>query len=514
MRSPIPIAALLLLAWETCIARPAKIPGGAQGSRYQELLEPLDLYAAPGTGRPLALAELFAAVITRTLPIQSARQDLAIELWTLRQTYSSYDWPKPVLTSSAYSSDATASKVRSATASYSLGLGLAGATEWGLNYGVDLPLVQFNRVRSLGVETPAASLALKASVGLSLLKGGPFFTGRIPKSQADLQADLSRYSLRGTALQSLLQAQAAYLDLLLKGIRVRVLELGLKLARALQSDIEQMVASGELDQLSLVKAELQVAQSETELLSAQADLASARLVLREILAYGPDDALELIPDPSVLQTQENAETDLARALETARRERPGYLSVLARQRLTEMSESLAFSNVLPQLDLRAGYGFLGEGTSVGNAATQATRFAQPNVSIGVELSVPLWNDPERTNLAIARRNVLKAELARREAENQLVREVSSSLQSVRIGRERLKTSALARQLAEKKLRAEFDKFAVGESNIRNVIDFQSEVNNARIAEVGSRIDLSRSLAELRTGIGLFPQGTEIPGEAP
>lgn len=73
---------------------------------------------------------------------------------------------------------------------------------------------------------------------------------------------------------------------------------------------------------------------------------------------------------------------------------------------------------------------------------------------------------------------------------------------------RLKISGLNRQLSERKFSAELEKFRVGETNIRDVIDFQTELTNSRVNEMNSRIEILIALAQLRSALGQLPEGVD------
>ncbi len=479
-------------------------------SVYESLLQPLDLYSVPkDAGRVIPLPDFFRAIAKRGLGIKIAQQDLRSAELTYELAYDNYNLPRTALTANYSYGTSYGSEIKSIAKSSTFGVGLTGDFGWGLSYNLSLPQI----TTSVSI-TPAYASASEydtatfgGSVSFSLLKGSLFFLGRNKKNEADVTWNTAKLTARSTALSTLLLAQQTYYDVMLKEARVRVLELAFASAKALLSDVSEMFSSGETDRLATVKVQLQVAQAETDLLSARSDLASALQDLKNVLATATEDSSLIYPDPGEMKRIPTIpDIKTAEAIDTAKKQRPDYLTAqLAKQRAS-LDVQAAFAGKLPQLDLTAGYGFVGQQNNISGALTDAIRTHFPQYSVGFVFSYSLFNDSDKTGYHTSQIALLKSDLAIEQVTNQINKEIRSAIQSVQLGSLRLKTSELARGLSEKKLQAEFEKFRLGESSIRNVIDFQSEMNNARISEIGARITLLNNLATLRNAMGELPPG--------
>ncbi|MBI4402538.1 MAG: TolC family protein [Deltaproteobacteria bacterium] len=496
--------AILILLFGTCQNGHA-----LRKSRFEELMVPVDIYSVPKDAkRLLSKRELFTSIAKQGLPIKMARQDYESEKDRFQLVYDSY-WPKPMVSTSYTSSRTNSYGIPTYSKAFTFGVSIAGNTTWGLNYGFDLPKITDGTSLTQDITTPTGTVSMGLNATLSLLKGSVFFQGRIPKTKADIDLELSKIQLRSTVQTTLLQGEQAFYDVLQKQVQAKVREQALKSSRALSADIKDMIAAGEADKLSAVKTELQVAQDETELLAAQNDLATARQALMDIMAVRSNE-LPFYPDPnSIKDVPKPPQISVQQALDLAKRQRPDYLSAQLRHKKAELDVQSAYSNVLPKVDLKTAYGFVATDDAFGRAFSTATQLKDPQYSVGVEMSYSFGNDSDKSSYRLSKISFFRSELSLEQLNNQITKEVSNSLQSADFSFRKLRTSELAKELSEKKLHAEFEKFRVGESNIRNILDFQTELNNTRITELNARIELLRNLAILRNSLGDFPDGVTV-----
>ncbi len=484
-----------------------------KNSKFENLTKPLDLFKVPSDVKQVMKKnELFELVGARGVKIRIAKEDFGNTVERYWSTYSGYNWPKASLSSSyRFGQSASAGTLSSHSKTFSADLGIAGDTGWGLSYSIGLPSISrtLTDAPTYNSESDTFSLGV-SSLQFKLLNGSLFAIGRAAKDKEDLGMDQARHALKSTVLGAIQSAESAFYDVLLKQIRVQVLELGMASSQALLSDIKEMVAAGESDRLSILKTELQIAQSETDLLMARIELNNSRQSLRDLVAYKIDEKVDFYPDPNELKAVPVI-PDLSptNAIERGRKSRPDYLSAVINRRKAELDLKVAFSGTLPSLNLTFSYGYSGSGTTFTAAKDQALLFGPPTASVGLGFSYPLFNDSADSSYRQAQLTLRRSEVQVEEALNSMIKEISSAIIGVEMGQRRLKTADMSRQLSEKKLAAEFEKFRVGESKIKDVIDYQNEVNNARISEINSRVDFMKSLSSFRTAIGDLPDGVTL-----
>lgn len=474
-------------------------------SKFEDAIT-LDLYSVPyeEATHVMSRPTFFRALAKQSLLIKSARQDVNIAHEQYDLTYGNLTLPQTVLGFNySYGQTGIALHEPQFGQSYTSGLTLTGDTGWGVQYGFQLPQITRTLSSSGGEKSETDSVSFGSTLTLNLLKGSLLFLGRAPRTQADLGYEIAKLSLRGNILSTLLQGETAFYDVLQKQISVRVQTLTLESAKALLSDVREMHKAGETDRISILKVELQVALAETELMTAQIAYDSSLQALKSILAT--PESQNVYPDPAMIKTiPEFKLASLNDSIQKAKQQRADYQSSVLNKQLTDLSVRSAFANTLPTLNLVGGYGFTGSDATFDQAFKNAKLLNNPLYSIGVVFSYSLFNDTDKTAYRVAKINSIKSDFTQQQTNNQLVKEVTTAIQSVEIGSKKLKMSELARSLAEKKLQAEFVKFKVGESNVRNITDYQTEVNSARTAEVSARIQLLQSISQYRAAIGEYP----------
>ena len=73
----------------------------------------------------------------------------------------------------------------------------------------------------------------------------------------------------------------------------------------------------------------------------------------------------------------------------------------------------------------------------------------------------------------------------------------SSVRAVATSREAVRVATLASGLSEKQYELEKARFDAGLSTARRVLDAQTDLDNARVNELSSQVDLLAALAQLR-----------------
>ena len=479
-------------------------PAAKSSSRFKELLIPIDLYAVPnGIKRTMKIKDLYKAIADQGIVIKIAKKDfMGADIKYTKVQMSFY--PTPTLSTGATYSQSSSSGVKTFKQIYTLGNTIEVDSPWGAKLTLDLPKIQKESSSGGTTNTVEHSVTLGTNLTIKLLKGAPYITGDITQTEAGIDLKLARLTLKTTALSTLKSGEDAFYDVLLKRLRVKVLALALESSKALLSDINAMYKAGEGDKLSIIKVQLQVAQTETDLLSGQAEAETAMQTLRDVISLNEEGAA-IFPDPTEIKSAPALpDLGLSNNIKKAKRNRPDYQSAILNLKKASLSERKAKSDTLPQVDLIMGYGYVGKDASFSGAFSSPTLFRDPTYTIGVSLTYPLWNNTAFQDHTTAKLETQKKELGIRQLNSQVAKEISSALNSVDLGYRRLKTSELAKSLSEQKLAAEFEKFRVGESSIRNIVDFQTEVNNARISELSARVDYLRSISALRNALGVYP----------
>lgn len=485
----------------------------AKNNRFQELLKPIDLVNLYEKEiKMTSKRDLYTAILGRNIDLRQQRIDLELARQSRDLVYTQMFIPRTTLNGDWTQSKSVSTSLSSSRA-LNLGLTFGATTDIGLGYQISFPKLGLTKNYD-GIfdnqTSQSATAGAEGSVTFSLLRGSIFFSNGLTRESADLDLNSSNLSMKSTLLSNLSQAENSFYDILLQEMRCKVQERTLEASRALLEDVNEMIRVGDSDQLSRTKVEMQVSQAEVDLLSSKSSLNTAKATLRNQLAYDLSERMDVFPDPHDLyQEPKIPKLTLDEAIAIAKRKRPDYLNANIAYKKAQITLANANSQRMPQLDFKASSSYSASSDTLSSAFKNLTQFGEMAYGVGLSFSYQFFDDSDKFGYRQAVLGLNKAEMAMTTINNQIWRDLSAMLDNVEISKIRLKNSETARVLSEKKIAAEFTKFKAGESNVRNIVDFQFELANSRITEISARVDLQKLWTSMRAALGEFPEGIEI-----
>lgn len=342
---------------------------------------------------------------------------------------------------------------------------------------------------------------------------------------ADARLEGERARLSSTVANTIATVEAQYWTLLAFRRGVEVLESSVSLADRQLEETKVRVDAG-------VLARTDIAQPTAELERRRGDLARAREqvlrsenALKSSILLDPRDPLwtkRLVPSDT--PPAQRPAADLAQAVEDGLARRPELAEARAGVEIAAADLELAQSEVLPRLDLVAGYGSRGMAGRLnpsfdspfgpyaippqldgGMGQSWNTLFDQefPDARIGVSFSIPLGNRQAEAALATARSLERQAKLSETELEQRIVAEVQNAYGALETARQRVAATRAAREAAETQLFAEQERFGVGLSTNFFVLTRQNDLTSARVDEIQAILDFTRAETELARATGMI-----------
>lgn len=334
------------------------------------------------------------------------------------------------------------------------------------------------------------------SVTQALLRGYGPAVNLARVRQAELETTASLYQLQAFTESLLAQTERTYWLYTLAARRIQIFEQSLELARRQREEVHGRIDVGVLPETERATADAEVAQREQDLIDARARLNTFRLQLLRLInpANGDlfDRELTATSDPSMNAAPLD---DLADRVALAIRARPELNEARLRLEQRRLETIVTRNGLLPRLDFFIAYG------ESGYADELAETFRELDgptfdFTTGLEFTYPLGN---RTAEGLDR----AARLSRRQAAaavqnlEQLVRQdVHIAAVEVERAREQIAASAATRMLREEALRAEEERFRVGDSTSLLVAQAQRDLLESQIAEVDVIVAYRIALIEL------------------
>lgn len=387
---------------------------------------------------------------------------------------------------------------------YAAGIGSAdggnAATPWGLQYNLtstlDRSTYQFN---SNGLPLVPFTLNTAFS-GLTLdqplLRNAWIDVNRATIQIAKKNLRYDELGFEALVMTNINATEQAYYELTYARENIDVQAEAVRLADQLVAENQKRVKAG-------VMTELDVAQSQSQLSSAQAGLLAARQVattdennLKSLIT----DHYQQIYDQRIMPAEKLVAVpsafDLLESWQTALAKRPDVLQARVNIERLKVNKKLQFNQLFPQLDATGAYGRTGLSTDLGQAYAQIGPDNYPTYSYGLVMSVPLGNTTPRNNYRVAKASLEQARLLYRQVEQTAMIQIENEIETAKSDFAQVDATRQARVYAEQALTAEQRKLEVGTSTPFVVLQLQSNLTTARSAEIRALADYNEALAAL------------------
>ena len=380
--------------------------------------------------------------------------------------------------------------------------------------------VNFNNNRSESTNfftsfNPSYRSSVQASYTQPLLRGFRIDPIRQGIQVTRINRDIADIDLRQTITNTVSAVRDAYWELVYATRSVEVQQQALDLAEALVRDNEARVEIGTLAPIDVVQARSEAAARRQTLAQAEQALATAELVLKQLIVDGTgDEYWRATLNPIDLPTLAPAPIDLEATVRRALDERTDLERSRRQLDINEVNLSSMRNQRLPSVDLTGSYQLQGQGgtrflrSGLGGAVlTEIPGGINDAFDQLVDLDYPVWTvqlnvsypiGPSAADAAYARAQLqtqqVQAQL--RQLELQVATEVTNAVLQIRAIARRIEAATAARELAEEQLAAEQSRFDAGLSTNFFVVQAQRDLSTAQDTELRAILDQQKALIEL------------------
>ncbi len=335
---------------------------------------------------------------------------------------------------------------------------------------------------------------------------------------AEKNRDVAWKQYEAAMAETIYLVEEAYWNLVFAVENLKVKQYSLQLAKDLLRKNQKEVEVGKLAPIELLNAEAEVASREAELIQAERMVERAEQILHNLLNLEADPEKAgyiIVPKdrPEFIPRQPSPDQALDLALQK--------LPELEQQRkdieIKEFNLAIAKNELMPRLDLQLSYWspgisgdrllylndnpFLGviigrEKGSAVNSIRDALKLLYQNWNVALTFSFPLSNLTSRANYASARLEFERSQARLKSLEQRVRLEISDTIRDIETYAKRVEALRVARETAERRLRAEEKKMAVGLTTNYFVLQYQAELANARSLELRALVDYILAWAKL------------------
>ena len=362
---------------------------------------------------------------------------------------------------------------------------------------------------------PSYRTAFQASYTQPLLRGFRIDTTRQQIRVTRINRDIADIDLRQTVTNTVSAVREAYWELVYATQTVSVQQQALDLAEALIRDNEARVEIGTLAPIDVVQARSEAAARRQTLAQAEQALATAELVLKQLIVDGTNDEYwRAVLDPIDLPTLDPAPIDLDGAIRRALDERTDLARSRRQLDINQVNLSAMHNATLPAVDVVGSYQLQGQGGTrfirsglggqvtteipggISDAFNHLFDADFPVWSVQLNVSYPLGQSGADAAYARARLQTQQVQAQLRQLELQVATEVTNAVVQIQAIERRVEAATAARELAEEQLAAEQSRFEAGLSTNFFVVQAQRDLATAQDAELRAILDQQKALTEL------------------
>jgi outer membrane protein len=349
---------------------------------------------------------------------------------------------------------------------------------------------------------------------------------------AQNEQQYSRSVFRQKVIDNVSKVISTYYALLADQESIHVATEALGYARKLLEDNQEEKKIGAAAQLDVAQADLDVANRQQDLLTAQNAFEQDSQTMKSLISrsfngriatvsINPTDRL---PDPRV----DDIPT-LEEALKQGGANRPEIEQAMVNLKNQEITIHATRNALLPTLTAFAAFSPQGQDGTLGAALGQVFHNRYPGYGYGVSMEIPLRNRQAQADAARALLEQRQLEMKLQQARNQMVWDVSKAVSLVHQAQGKLQASEKVAALARQTYEMTHTKFTAGRATVREVITAQTQLGTAENEVVQARADyakalisfqqatgtiLSRHNVEISNAVeGTVPRPKNIPGEA-
>ncbi len=324
-------------------------------------------------------------------------------------------------------------------------------------------------------------------------------SGSVERARQNLFA--ANLSHNATIQNTVLQAQVAYFNYMATAALLAAEQSAIAEAQANLNAAQQRNQVGLATIADVLQARTALSQEQLNLETTQGNLQAARGTLAAALGLPANLPFDLEPLAGAIPVRAMTQS-VDSIINEALRNRPDLAAARAQAAAAYSQVRVARSAELPSLNL------------TGNGArtyTSPSTFAGPSYSVGVGLSIPIFNGfSHQYDVAAARAQADAVSALADQTRQQVVTEVFVSYYALQTAQQRVTTADDLLASAEQSAQVAAGRYREGVGSIIDLLTAQSALAAARAQQVQSRWQWYTSLAQLARDAGVLGARGETP----
>jgi outer membrane protein TolC len=367
-----------------------------------------------------------------------------------------------------------------------------------------------------GIWTRQYQTFIGATFTQPLLKDAGFTPTFAAIRLAALDSDIAFQEYRRQLMLTIYQAEGAYWNLYFAQEQVHFFDDSVAVAQEVLDDSREKLKAGQGAELDVMEAQSALALCNTKRNEAVQNYYDALGHLQILTGTSPDPAAAASGSPAFRAVDDphttNSPPTYANGFEEAFSLNPDYLIQQQKMNQERVRYGVAKNQLLPELDLKAAYGYNGLGLTPNDAWSMANMEDTPSWSLGFQLTVPLGgNIKGRNYYKAAQLSLQEAFLNLKGVQTQIANGLSMAIQKAQAWRQSIGSYETVANYNKELLDTELERLKAGTVEQQKVLDAEANLLDSRQDLAGALGQYRRALleVELNDGSILENRGLDI-----
>ena len=317
----------------------------------------------------------------------------------------------------------------------------------------------------------------------------------------------------------------SYWDLVYGDEDIKLKEAALKAAQLVLDQNRIQAEVGTMAPLDVVQAEAEVASRNQQLVVSRFNRKITESQMKKLISSRTDPGLvdALIVTTSKPNLPAPAAADIAQAIQRATEIRPEVKQALLDQENKKIQIDYTRNQLRPTLDFVAGYSQNGLGGIMTNRDFSNGFIGAPIIGVipggfwdsmdslfsrkylgyvlGLNLRIPIGNDDARANSAQAQIDYRQGEERLKSLRQSIALEIRQAYDRLDMNQASVQAAEVTVRYQQQRLQGEQDKYSLGATTTRSIIEAQRDLQDAQTTLLKARIDLIKSRIALDKALG-------------
>ncbi|HZL46290.1 MAG TPA: TolC family protein [Opitutaceae bacterium] len=362
-----------------------------------------------------------------------------------------------------------------------------------VNVSTDLNRSKTNPPLLTSFYNPVYNSDLTVAITQPLLRGAGIAVTTATLNRAKIGLTRAGFDFQAQALNIVQQTEAAYYNLVYAREQLRVYRVSLDLANRLLDEAQAKKTVGTATAVDVLQAQVGVANARSNVLSAEKSVKDTSDALLALI-----DRFEL--DTTLGDAKFEDFTGQLPVIESsyqlALHHQPDYISAKMQLDQFQLDLGVAKNALKPTVNVDGILGFNGTRGSAYDAFNSAVNRDGNSWEVDLTVSYPWGRVSDKARYRQSLSILSQQTLVVRQLEQNILVQVRSAVRAVETNSEKVKIAALAAEFSAKEYDLENARFSAGLATSRDVLQTQSDLENARVAELQARITLQNSISAL------------------